>query len=143
MSNCNINPIKRYSTAAVILNRAEVTFIRVTSRPDRVLKVRVLQSPDIVISKQRSRSLGWDGVTVQQRRGPCALPSRLLMDAFRQMIDISTPCHRKYHGGLTLPLTIVDKCRYQTPFCRITLRFSCKCLRQGGGVIHPGNVSTK
>lgn len=41
MSNCSINPIKRYSKAAVIQNRTEETLIGVTSQSDRVLKTRV------------------------------------------------------------------------------------------------------
>lgn len=54
-------------------------------------------------------SVGWDSVTVQQCRGLCAQPSRLLMDTLRQMIDIPSRTPPQGFGGA---LTIVDKRQY-------------------------------
>lgn len=91
-------------------------------------------------SKDLAPSPGWDGATVRRCCGWCASPGCLSMDAFRQATDTSTRRHHSYHRGLAGLLTIVDKCQYQTPVCGVTLRWGGVGW---GGVIHPGNVSTK
>lgn len=60
----------------------------------------------------------------------CMVHSVVIVDALRQMIDISTPCHHNYHRASAVLLTIVDKWRYPNALLQGSEAGECDPSRQ-------------